>query len=127
MSLQRRLTLFFVFIVILPLVAAGFIVQRVIIGEISRRADLSLRPALDATVAIYNSQIEALDGRVRAVVENDRRFSRIVAAGDEAALSELLHDRLDDVPDLDFMAVALDGGFTAFASRPAGFVQGIEL
>ena len=109
MSLQRRLTLFFVFIVILPLVAAGFIVQRVIIGEISRRADLSLRPALDATVAIYNSQIEALDRRARAVVENDRRFSRLVAAEDEAALSELLHDRLDDAPDLDFMVVSLDG------------------
>ena len=126
MSLQRRLTLFFVFIVILPLVAAGFIVQRVIIGEISRRADLSLRPALDATVAIYNGQIEALDRRVRAVVANDRRFARLVARGDEAALRELLHDRLDDAPDLDFMAVFLDDDFTAFTSRPGAFVQGAE-
>ena len=126
MSLQRRLTLFFVFIVILPLVAAGFIVQRVIIGEISRRADLSLRPALDATVAIYNDRIEALDGRVRALVQNDRRFARLVASGDGVALSELLHRRLDDAPDLDFIAVSLGDDVAAFSARPAAFIQGIE-
>lgn len=125
MSLQRRLTLFFVFIVILPLVAAGFIVQRVIIGEISRRADLSLRPALDATVAIYNGQIEALDRRVRTLVENDRRFARLVERGDDASLSQHLHARLSETPDIDFLAVSVRGA-DLIASKPGDFVQGVE-
>ena len=42
LPLQRRLTIFFVVIVIIPLTVAGFVVQRIVAGEISKRTELSL-------------------------------------------------------------------------------------
>lgn len=127
MSLQRRLTLFFVLIVILPLLAAGFVVQRVIVGEISRRAVLSLRPALDATVALYNRQAESLDRRVRMAVEDEPRFGALFQRGDSAALETFLADRLDESLDLDFL-VALDrrGEVVASARRTPEFLAGFR-
>lgn len=125
MSLQRRLTLFFILIVILPLLAAGFVVQRVIVGEISRRAVLSLRPALDATVAIYNRQAESLDRRVRSTVEGETSFARFFQQGGTASLESYLSDRLDESLDLDFL-IALNGNsrVIASASRDADFLPG---
>ena len=48
LSLQRRLTIFFVVIVIIPLSVAGFVVQRIVAGEISKRTELSLPGALSS-------------------------------------------------------------------------------
>ncbi|MDP9069354.1 MAG: diguanylate cyclase [Actinomycetota bacterium] len=127
MSLQRRLTLFFVLIVILPLLAAGFILQRVIVGEISRRAVLSLRPALDATVAIYNRQADSLDRRVRSSVEDDPRFARFFAANDPTSLDAYLENRLDESLDLDFLlALGPRGEVLGFASKPPTFLPGFR-
>ncbi len=127
MSLQRRLTLFFVLIVILPLLAAGFIVQRVIVGEISRRAVLSLRPALDATVAIYNREAESLDRRVRSTVEDAPRFAALLASGDAAALSAHLENRLEESLDLDFLvAVGRRDEVLGYASRSPRFLPGFR-
>jgi diguanylate cyclase (GGDEF)-like protein len=125
MSLQRRLTLFFVLIVILPLLAAGFIVQRVIVGEISRRAVLSLRPALDATVAIYNRQSKSLDERVRSTVEGKPQFARLFMQGTASPIQGYLEDRLDESLDLDFLvATDKDGRVIGSASREADFLPG---
>ncbi len=127
MSLQRRLTLFFVLIVILPLLAAGLIVQRVIVGEISRRAVLSLRPALDATVAIYNRQAESLDRRVRMTVEGEPRFATLFQQGRAAPLEDYLARRLDESLDLDFLvAVGRRGEVVAFASKQPSFLPGFR-
>ena len=127
MSLQRRLTLFFVLIVILPLLAAGFVVQRVIVGEISRRAVLSLRPALDASVAIYNRQAESLDRRVRLAVQDDPRFATLFREGRDQALERFLEGRLAESDDLDFLVV-LDrsGEPIASARRRAKFLPGFQ-
>ena len=125
MSLQQRLTLFFVLIVILPLAAAGFVVQRVIGDEIGERALISLRPALDTTVSLYNSRSEVLVRRVRNSVSDDQ-FPRLLRERDRAGLDAYLSRQLARSADLDFLVV-LDGGrVLGSASNPANFVQGFE-
>ena len=126
MSLQRRLTLFFVLIVILPLAAAGFLVQRVVVGEISRRAVLSLAPALDATVAMYNDRIDGLDQRVRAAIESPR-LARVLRSEDRAEVGRFLEQRLSGVYQLNFLvATSDDGELLAFESTPSAFLPGVE-
>lgn len=126
MSLQQRLTLFFVLIVILPLAAAGFVVQRVVGDEIGERALISLRPALDATVSVYNSKADVLDARVRGSVRGDT-FPRLLRDGERERLGDLLEDRLGDTADLDFLIV-LDRNdrVIAAATRTADFVEGFQ-
>ncbi len=127
MSLQRRLTVFFVLIVILPLVAAGLIVQRVIVGEISRRAVLSLRPALDATVAILDSEAEGLDRRVRATVEDEPAFGAAFQDSSRAELDAVLQDSLSDSQDLDFLvALDRDREVVGSAALPGNFLAGFR-
>ena len=126
MSLQQRLTLFFVLIVILPLAAAGFVVQRVIGDEIGERAIISLRPSLDATVSLYNSRTDVLDRRVRSAVAGDA-FPRLLQAEDQAGLDAYLDRQVAQSTDLDFLIVVGSGGeIIGSASRPANFVQGFE-
>src|SRR5688572_16046082 len=106
MSLQRRLTVFFVLIVILPLAVAGFVVQRVVVNEISRRALLSLGPALDATVALYNDRVDALDDRVKASVGLPT-FGSKLSEGTPAEVQSFLERRLGGATNVDFL-IAFD-------------------
>src|SRR5688572_25025650 len=94
MSLQRRLTLFFVLIVILPLAAAGFIVQRVIAGEVNERAVLSIRPALDATIAIYNEETESVERRLRTGLDDRALMARAIRRQDVPALRDYMRERI---------------------------------
>ena len=127
MSLQQRLTLFFVLIVILPLAAAGFVVQRVISDEIGERAIISLRPSLDSTVSIYNNRSEVLVRRVRSAVAGDA-FPRLLKQKDGPALDAYLGNQIADSADIDFLVVlGRDGGVLASSSKPAEFVQGFEV
>jgi two-component system, cell cycle response regulator len=126
MSLQRRLTLFFVLIVILPLAAAGFVVQRVVVGEISRRAVLSLAPALDATVAMYNDRVEGLGDRVRLATEG-RRLARVLKAEDRAEAERFLETRLLGAYNLDFLiALDTDGRPLAYEASGPAFLNDFE-
>src|SRR5688500_16854602 len=93
MSLQQRLTLFFVLIVILPLAAAGFVVQRVIGNEIGERALISLRPSLDATVSLYNQRSDSLVKSVRNSVSDDA-FPRLLKEKNGPALDAYLNRQL---------------------------------
>jgi diguanylate cyclase (GGDEF)-like protein len=128
MSLQRRLTLFFVLIVILPLIAAGFVVQRVIVGEIERRAVLSLHPALDATVALYNNRVDVADRRTRTAVESEPDLGRMLQTEAVSATESAFERELEPSGELDFlMASNPDGEPLAFASNDPTFVPGIEL
>jgi diguanylate cyclase (GGDEF)-like protein len=126
MSLQQRLTLFFVLIVILPLAAAGFVVQRVIGREIGQRAVISLRPALDATVSLYNSRADVLGRRVRNAVRGES-FSDALQRGNRAELDSFLRGRVNETTDLDFL-VLLDSEGTVIgaASKRARYVPGFE-
>jgi len=125
MSLQQRLTLFFVLIVILPLAAAGFVVQRVIGDEIGERAIISLRPALDATVSLYNSRTEVLVRRARSAVADDQ-FPRLLRGRDRTGLDSYLQRRLAQSTDLDFLMVVDGGRVIGSAANPAHFVQGFD-
>lgn len=126
MSLQRRLTLFFVLIVILPLTVAGFLVHRVVVGEVSRRALLSLDPALDATVALYTDRVEALDARVRGTV-GLAQFADILRSRQKTQARDFLTARLSETQNLDFF-IAFDkaGDRLTHVSVPGRFVEGYE-
>ena len=106
MSLQRRLTLVFILIVILPLAAAGFIVQRLVVDEIARRAVISLGPSLDAAVLIYNNRAEVIDERVRAAV-GVPRFGKLLESRDQRPVGAFLAEKVRSTEGLDFL-IALD-------------------
>jgi diguanylate cyclase (GGDEF)-like protein len=126
MSLQRRLTLFFVLIVILPLVAAGYVVQRVVVGEISRRAVLALDPSLDAAVAVYNDRFSDMDHDVRTTVERPK-LARLIDDRDEAATERFLRRRLAASDELDFLILVDERGRVAgSAVSPGEFAPGFE-
>lgn len=127
MSLQRRLALFFVLIVILPLAVAGFIVQRVVVDEISRRAVLSLGPAVDATVALYRDRAEALDARVRGTLGLSQ-FAEILKSRDAVRVRGFLSSRLSETSNLDFFVAYDDrGNRLAFEHSRGDFVEGFEM
>jgi two-component system cell cycle response regulator len=123
MSLRKRLTLFFVVIVVIPLAIAGFLVHRVVTDEISRRATLALDPALNATMAVYEQRVVAIDSQVVAVQRP--RFAEVLDEGDPAAIELFLDGVLADLGGLDFLAVLdLDGSLIGFSQQPPEFVAG---
>jgi two-component system cell cycle response regulator len=123
MSLQRRLTLFFVLIVILPLFAAGYVVQRVVVGEISRRAVLALDRALDAAVAVYNARVDDMPDDVRRTVERPR-LARLIDGGRSPAVKEFVVESLERAAGLDFLILLDDGGrVLGHARGPAEFAD----
>lgn len=109
MSLQRRLTLYFVFIVILPLAIAGVLVQRVVVGELSRRSLLSLRPALNSAVQTYNGQIDLLEPEIRALVSTPR-FGRLIDERNTDALRRRVQASLETAEVVDLLAVVSPTG-----------------
>ncbi|HYO61490.1 MAG TPA: diguanylate cyclase [Actinomycetota bacterium] len=126
MSLQRRLTLFFVLIVILPLAAAGYVVQRVVVGEMSRRAVLALDPALDAAVAVYNARVRDMADDVRRTVEQPR-LGELIDKGRPGKVKDFLVDALDRAGELDFIVLLDDEGrVLGHARGPGDFVDGFE-
>jgi diguanylate cyclase (GGDEF)-like protein len=126
MSLQRRLTLIFVLIVILPLAAAGFFVQRLVVGEIERRAVTSLGPALDATVAVYNGRAEVLPDTVGNLLRVPR-FASLLASNKSAEVGRFLRSRMGDDSRLDFL-IAMDASGRQLASvaLPGQFLTGFR-
>lgn len=125
MSLKRRLTLFFVLPAIAALAAGGFVVQRVVVNEIGRRAVTALNPALNATVALYNDRAEALDERVEVL--RSPKFARLLRSGAPEPLSDYLRDSLDRTNNLDFVVVFdADGRRLAHATTTPDFVGNVE-
>jgi diguanylate cyclase (GGDEF)-like protein len=115
-----------VLIVILPLSIAGVLVQRVVVGELSRRSLLALRPALDSAVTVYNSQNKLLEPEVRALVTNPR-VGRFIEEGSEAALRREIDAALSRAEVVDFLIVkSEDGDVLAARDRAAAFLEGFE-
>ena len=125
MSLQRRLTLFFVLIVILPLAAAGFIVQRVIAGEVNERAVLSIRPAVDATIAIYNDQAGSLERRVRSGLDDRQTLAFAIKKRNSGLLREYLESRVMRNEGLDLLVARAPGMDPVFVADDPQFLQGV--
>ena len=126
MSLQRRLTLIFVLIVILPLAAAGFFVQRLVVGEVERRAVTSLGPALDASIAVYNARSDVLPDRVGNLLRAPR-FGALLDDGNAAEVGRYLRARMGPDSGIDFL-VALDaqGRELASSALPGQFLSGFR-
>ena len=126
MSLQRRLTLYFVLIVILPLAVAGVLVQRVVVGELSRRSLLSLRPALDSAVTNYNGQIEVLEPEARSSIATPR-FGRLLEDDDVGSLESHLAELVRTSEVIDFLVIqSPNGKMIASQTEPADFLTGFE-
>jgi diguanylate cyclase (GGDEF)-like protein len=126
MSLQRRLTVFFVLIVIVPLVAAALIVQRVVTGEVEQRALMALDPALDSTVILYNSQVEALEDRVRSAV-GQTRFARMLENLERRRMQAFLDERLGEMSGLHvLLALDADRRLIAAGRQEPDFLPGVR-
>ena len=123
MSLQKRLTLVFIAIVILPLTAAGIVVQRLVVSEVSHRAELALGPALDSAVVIYNNSAGGLEQRVDAAV-GYRTFAAALDRGRRDEISGYLSRRLESAKGLDFLiALGPDGEVAGSAVVRGDFLE----
>ncbi|HWL65035.1 MAG TPA: diguanylate cyclase [Actinomycetota bacterium] len=127
MSLQRKLTLFFVTIVMLPLVAAAFIVQRVISDEVGERAVLTMRPTLDATMALYNDDLAQLEQRVRSSISQPGKLSAALESSDRAELKKYLQARLGASSNLDFLLIQRDRSILAYVANEPRFLSGVPV
>jgi diguanylate cyclase (GGDEF)-like protein len=72
MSLQRRLTLYFVAPILVTLLMAGFLVQRVVSTNIAKQAELPLGPYLGASTQLYNEKAKGVGSRVPIIVKRNR-------------------------------------------------------
>ena len=91
MSFRRRLALFFVLIVIAPMIAVAILVTQVAGESASGKTDAALTEDLEVATALYDELVaDALETGERLV--NEPRVSRALANGDEARLADVLSD-----------------------------------
>lgn len=126
MSLQRRLTLYFVLIVMLPLVAAAFGVQQVVGAELERRAVSALQPALDGAVSVYNTRIEIFEPELRSTIGSPR-LAALLVDDDRAALENYLATLVAGADALDVIVLTRpDGSVLGTAMREPRFLAGFD-
>ncbi|MEA2507908.1 MAG: hypothetical protein QOH48_2526 [Actinomycetota bacterium] len=113
MSLQRRLTLYFVAPIIVTLLMAGFLVQRVVSQDITRRAELPLGPSLTASSSLFQQKAKSVRDRVGNLT-SDPQIGNLVMQGSSKRLHRYLHDLLAQSSGVDFIIV----------TNPAGKVVG---
>jgi diguanylate cyclase (GGDEF)-like protein len=129
MSLQRRLSLFFIVIVILPLGAGAFAVQRVLVGEVRERATGSLEPALNSALLVYKARADAVRSLASSTVQSPRLGS-LVQRARRPAIDRFLRARLGESNDaaLDFLvALGPANKVLGSASRPGVFSSSFEM
>ena len=119
MSLQRRLTLFFILIVILPLAAAAFVVEEIVVRQVQERAESSLGPAINSVVARYNERVSVLEDLTRASLPPDSDFAELIEEDDRARTDTFMKHRLRNTNGLDFL-IALDSGDDVAGSARSG-------
>lgn len=127
MSLQRRLTLFFILIVILPLGVAGYVVQDIVISRASEEAQSALTPAVNSVVARYNDRVLVLSDLTRASLPQNEDFAVAIEKDDRAETDDFLKERLRDTDGLDFL-IALDPGLdiAGAAGTEGDFLSGFS-
>ena len=126
MSIRRKLTLFFVLIVMLPLIAAAIVVHRVVVGEVKDRALIALQPALNTALASYNGRAPYIDGLVDQAVDDEAALGGALEAGDEE-LEAFLEQRIGRSTGVDFLMVLNDSGrVVAFSATQPNFAKGFE-
>ena len=100
-------------------------VQRVIAGEVNERAVLSIRPALDATVAIYNDQSESLERRVRSGLDDRQTLAFAIKKGNTELLREYLQERVIRNEGLDLLVARAPGMAPVFVAEDPQFLHGV--
>ena len=126
MSLRRKLTLFFVVIVMLPLIAAAVVVHRVVVGEVKERALIALQPALNTALASYNGRAPYIDGLVDRAVDDREALGRVLQKG-ERRLEDFLDHRTGRSTGVDFLVVVdQTGKVVAFSSTRPDFTRGFD-
>lgn len=125
LSLQRRLTLFFIVVVIVPLAVVGILVQRIFADEVARRGENALGPALDAPIATYNERAEALDARASTSVGNG--LGRLLRSGNQQRLDAFL-DSFVGTEEIDFLMVVTKNNVRLGTAQTVGeFLPGFEV
>src|SRR4051794_2103481 len=84
MSFRARLTLFFVLIVIVPMVSVAFVLFRLISDNETGKADAAVAARERTAMNVYAEDRRRADAAV-ATVGADERLARALRAGDSAA------------------------------------------
>jgi diguanylate cyclase (GGDEF)-like protein len=111
--------------VILPLGAAGFVVQDVVVAQVAERAESALQPAVNSVVARYNERVSVLADLTRSSLSQNEDFAVAIEEDDRAKTDEFLKKRLRSTNGLDFL-IALDPGedIAGAASTAGDFLEG---
>jgi two-component system cell cycle response regulator len=101
LSLQTRLFVFFIAIVVLPLGLAALLGQRILVNELEERTLASLRAARPASAAVYNLRVLIARDRAQDIASSER-VGQLIQENRFALLSDFLEDwiaRQRDVED----------------------------
>ncbi len=93
MSFRNRLTLFFVLIVVVPMVAVAFVLFRLIADNESGKADARLAANLQSAIHLYQESRTSAE-RAAARVGGDVQLAQALRAGDQAALAQRARELL---------------------------------
>jgi diguanylate cyclase (GGDEF)-like protein len=86
MSFRNRLTLFFVLIVVVPMVAVAFVLFRLIADNESGKADARLAANLQSAIHLYQESRTTAE-RAAARIGGDVQLAQALRSGDNAALA----------------------------------------
>ena len=126
MSLRRKLTLFFILIVMLPLTVAAIVVQQVVVGQVRDRGEVALQPALNSALAAYNGRAPYIDGLAERALGDRPALGRALVKGD-GRLRSYLANHIGSRFGIDFLLVRNDEGrIVAFESTKPDFARGFE-
>ncbi len=118
-TLRARLTLFFVAIVVLPMVAATVVLQALIGSEIERRSDDRLSLASRTAAAIFQERLQVAGRETRHVAKG------LVDGIVDAALHEKI-TRAREEANLDFLVLTTDGAVAASSVGEAAYLEGVR-
>jgi diguanylate cyclase (GGDEF)-like protein len=118
-SFRSRLTIFFLLIVVLPMIAVAVLVLEVSGDSETGKADARLSASLDTAVALYNEQLEDTLRPLREVAADERL---IRALESEQQLEDGLTRELAEEENLDLLVIRdADGRELASVGEEPGF------
>jgi diguanylate cyclase (GGDEF)-like protein len=95
LTFRWRLTLFFLLIVVVPMVAVGVLVLDVTEESVTGKADARLAAELESAISLH--QQDLADARVAArAVARDRRIGEALVAGDQARIQSVARELADE-------------------------------
>src|SRR4051812_33663701 len=109
MSFRSRLTLFFVLIVIVPMVSVAFVLFRLIADNESGKADAGVKARQETAISLFDGA-QAVAGRRLREIGADKELARALQAGDQGRVRVRAADLLAELR-VRRMAIT-DGGRT---------------